>query len=70
MHWDPSTLQTLGKSRADQFMREAEEWRAAVLAVQSLPDSRGRLARALAWWRSLLPRRRAEKAPLAEPEQP
>ncbi len=69
MHWDPSTLQTLSKSRADQFMREAEEWRAAILAVRSLPDSRGGLARALAWWRSHLPRRRAERAPMVEPEQ-
>ena len=69
MHWDLSTLGTLSQSRADQFMREAEEWRAAVLAEQALPNARGRLARALAWWRSLLPRRRAERAPLAGPEQ-
>lgn len=69
MLWDPSTLQTLGKSRTDQFIREAKEWRMALLAIQSLPESRGWLARAMAWWRSLLPRRRAERGPLAEPEQ-
>jgi len=68
-HWHPSVLQALGRLRAEQLLREAEEWRAAVLAAQAVPGQRGGLARALARWCSHLPRRRAERTPLAEPEQ-
>lgn len=68
-HWHPSVLQALGRLRAEQLIHEAEEWRAAILAEQSIPGQHGGLARALARWRSHLPRRRAERAPLAEPEQ-
>jgi hypothetical protein len=67
--WHPSQLQALGKLRAEQLIREAEEWREALLASQSVPRQRGGLARALASWRAHLPRRRVESAPLAEPEQ-
>jgi hypothetical protein len=69
-HWHPSMLQMLGKWRAEQLMREAQEWRAALLAAQSAPRQGGGLARALAWWRAHLPHRRVESAPLAEQEQP
>jgi hypothetical protein len=70
MHWHPTTLQLLGKLRADELLREAEEWRAALLAAQPIPRHRGGLADALAWWRSRLLRGRVEKTPLAEQEQP
>ena len=66
----PSILQALGRLRAEQLMREAEEHRAALLAAQPIPECAGRVARAVAWWRSHLWRRRAEGAPLAEQEQP
>jgi hypothetical protein len=69
-HWHPSMLQILGKLRGEQLIREAEEWRAALVAAQSAPRQWGGLARALAWWRAHLPRRHAESAPLAEQEQP
>jgi hypothetical protein len=68
-YWHPSVMQAFGGWRAEQLMREAEDWRAARLAAQSAPQRRGGLARALAWWRARLPHRRAVSAPLAEQEQ-
>lgn len=71
MHqWHPETLLALGKLRAEELTREAEEWRLTLLAAQPEPRHRGGLAEALAWWRARLPRRRAESAPMAEQEQP
>lgn len=69
-YWHPSMAQDLSRLRAEQLVREAEEWRAVLLASPSVPRQHRRLARALAWWRALLPRRRAASVPLAEQEQP
>lgn len=68
-HWHPCVLQAFGRWRVEQLLREAEEWRFALLAAQCAPQQRGGLARALAWLRARLPQRRAVSAPLAEPEQ-
>ena len=70
MHWHPTTLRVLGKLRAEELLREAEEWRTALLAAPPIPRHRGGLADALAWWRSQLRRRRVETTPLAEQERP
>ena len=70
MHSNPSILEALGRLRGEEYRREAAEWRAALLALQSHPDSDGALRRALAWWRSRFSRGRAERTPAAEPERP
>lgn len=69
-YWHPSMVQAFSRLRAEQLIREAEEWRAALVASRSVPRQRRGLALALVWWRALLPRRRAARVPLAEQEQP
>jgi hypothetical protein len=53
----------------DTAGREAEEWRAALLASPPVRRQRSGLALALVWWRALVPRRPAARVPLAEKEQ-
>jgi hypothetical protein len=67
--WHRSMLQALGRLRSEQLLREAEEWRAARLASQTILRQRSGLARAVAWWRAHLSRRRAQRVPLAEQER-
>jgi hypothetical protein len=62
-------MQDFGRLRAEQLIREAEEWRAALLVSPSVPRQRRGLALALVWWRALLPRRGVARIPLAEKEQ-
>jgi hypothetical protein len=69
-YWHPSMVQAFSRLRAEQLIREAEEWRAASVASPSVPRQCRGLALALVWWRALLPRRRAARVPLAEQEQP
>lgn len=68
-HLHPCTLAALGKLRAEELIREAAEWRTALLATESIRGHRSGVARALAWWRSYLRRGRAESAPLTEQEE-
>ena len=67
--WHRSILQALGRLRSEQLLREAEDWRAARLASQSILRQRSGLARALVWWRAQLSRRRDQKVTLAEQER-
>ena len=67
--WHRSMLEALGRLRSEELLREAEEWRAARLASQSISRQRSGLARALAWWRAQLSRRRTQTVPLAEQER-
>jgi hypothetical protein len=69
MHLHPDTLAALGKLRAEEFIREAGEWRTALLATESSTEQRGGLVQALASWRSYLRRGRADSAHLAEQEE-
>jgi len=68
-YWHPSMVQDFGRLRAEQLIREAEEWRAALLVSPSVPRQRRGLALALIWWPALLPRLRVAGVPLAEEEQ-
>jgi hypothetical protein len=68
-YWHPSMAQDFGRLRAEQLIREAEEWRAALLASPPVRRQRSGLALALVWWRALVPRRPAARVPLAEKEQ-
>ena len=68
-YWHPSMAQDFGKLRAEQLIREAEEWRAAVLAPPSVPRERRGFALAPAWWRALFRHWRVARVPLAEKEQ-
>ena len=68
-YWHPSIVQDFGRLRAEQLIREAEEWRAALLVPSSVPRQRRGLALALVWWRALLPRRGVARVPLAEKEK-
>ena len=69
MQIHPCTLAALGKLRAEELIREAAEWRTALLATESTSRHQGGLAQALASWRSYLRRGRADSAPLTEQEE-
>ncbi len=69
MQLHPDTLTALGKLRAEDILREAEEWQAVLLAIESIPRHQGAVTQALAWWRFYLRRGRADRSPLAEPEE-
>ena len=69
MHLHPHTLAALGTLRAEDLIREAGEWRTALLAIESIPQHQGGIAQALARLGSYLRRGRAESAPLAEQEE-
>ena len=67
-YWHPSMVQDLGRLRAEQLMREAEEWRAARHASRPARREARGLALALVWWRALVLGRRVLRTRLAGKE--